>query len=316
MPSNYNGDPSGISAHDVPVIACPIDSDAANAASVNVPFQKLADVLAYLQEHAVLAGVDADENDDTAIGGTLSVNAIGGNKACVETVNGDSAHKLLWKMDGGDANDRMSRLYLNVYGELELAYNCHWEQTSQKWLPDYAETGLRYWLFVLGEAGPQVRYFSRDAESNWGDGDWVTGTALGYDGKVAFLSPTTNATGSNPAATVAVKNELRAKNTPKAWLRFSMATGTPTVLDGFNVESITRSSAVLMVEFAEHMADGNYCVVPTLGECSDATVHRLNASYSRADHGFVLEFLKQDGSCVSAAGIGGCFDFVVFGKQA
>lgn len=54
MPSNYTGNPAAITARQVPVISCPVDADAANSNSVNVPLQKLADVLAWLQANAAL----------------------------------------------------------------------------------------------------------------------------------------------------------------------------------------------------------------------------------------------------------------------
>jgi hypothetical protein len=57
MPSEYTGDGSGIAARQNAVILCPIDSDAPNANSVNVPLQALANLLDFLMQNAGLLGV-------------------------------------------------------------------------------------------------------------------------------------------------------------------------------------------------------------------------------------------------------------------
>jgi hypothetical protein len=57
MPSDYTGDPTGITAHQVPVVSCPVGTDAPVAASVNTPLKKLADILAQLMRDAALLGV-------------------------------------------------------------------------------------------------------------------------------------------------------------------------------------------------------------------------------------------------------------------
>ena len=46
MPSNYTGRASRVAQGQVPVIACPVGTDAPNAASVNHPLQTLADFVA------------------------------------------------------------------------------------------------------------------------------------------------------------------------------------------------------------------------------------------------------------------------------
>lgn len=57
MPSEYTGDGSGITAGQDTVILCPIDSDAPNANSVNVPFQALANIIDFLMSNSGLTGV-------------------------------------------------------------------------------------------------------------------------------------------------------------------------------------------------------------------------------------------------------------------
>jgi hypothetical protein len=58
MPSNYTGNPAAITARQVPVIACPVDADALSANSANVPTEKLADFVAWLQANAALFAVE------------------------------------------------------------------------------------------------------------------------------------------------------------------------------------------------------------------------------------------------------------------
>jgi hypothetical protein len=63
MPSDYTGNPAGITAREVPVISCPVGTDAPVAASVNTPLKKLADILARLQDKAADIGVENDFTD-------------------------------------------------------------------------------------------------------------------------------------------------------------------------------------------------------------------------------------------------------------
>ncbi len=62
MPSNYNGSSTGITPRQQVTIACPVGTDAPNAASVNNPLQALANQLQYLMEKAALLGVSSDSN--------------------------------------------------------------------------------------------------------------------------------------------------------------------------------------------------------------------------------------------------------------
>lgn len=64
MPSEYTGNGSGITAGQAAVILCPIDSDAPNSDSVNVPLQALANLIDFLMRNAGLLGV---ENNFTPI---------------------------------------------------------------------------------------------------------------------------------------------------------------------------------------------------------------------------------------------------------
>jgi len=58
MPSDYTGNPAGITAREVPVISCPVGTDAPVAASVNTPLEKLADFVAVLMRDAALFAVE------------------------------------------------------------------------------------------------------------------------------------------------------------------------------------------------------------------------------------------------------------------
>lgn len=80
MPSNYTGNPAatqapgptpGIGA--LPIIALPVDADAANAASIYQPLKEVADFIAYLQSHAptIAPWNDGSDGDHTE-SGTLS----------------------------------------------------------------------------------------------------------------------------------------------------------------------------------------------------------------------------------------------------
>ncbi len=84
MPDNYTGDPSALTAREVPVIAVPVDSDPANAASVNTPLEKLCDFTARLQAKAADVGVENDFTDTNPI-----VLSKAGTQSIAKTNSGD-----------------------------------------------------------------------------------------------------------------------------------------------------------------------------------------------------------------------------------
>lgn len=85
------------------------------------------------------------------------------------------------------------------------------------------------------------------------------------DGNLRFTGVQSVASGdSNPPATSGHTNTLKASNTPKLWARITTGGGGPTINDGFNIGSATYSGPSLVVNFANSMADTNYCVVATV----------------------------------------------------
>jgi len=67
--------------------------------------------------------------------------------------------------------------------------------------------------------------------------------------------------GGAPIATVSAAG-VRAPNTAKAWLRANFSSGTPTIVDSFNVSSLTDTgTGSAIVNFANALPNANYAIV-------------------------------------------------------
>ena len=292
MPSNYPGNAGNASAHGAPTIACPVDGDPRNAASVNTPLEYLADFVAYLQANAALKGAI-----ETAV-----FNGQAGDQNGAMAMNGAiSTRKLLWTIGAGT----LTRFYALPDGTLEITVNCYW--TGMDWTRDGGGeiTGTR---FRLATGGIYVEHY---IGATWADSAWVTNGNLGIDGWLKFFGTSTN---SNPAATVAQTNALVAKNTPKAFGKVSVDNGTPTLNDGFNCS--VAADTELLVTFAAAMANADYTVIASMGDTDANTLVRVHVlSASRLAGSFRIDLRNGSNSPFSIAGWTGQIDFIVFGQQ-
>lgn len=163
----------------------------------------------------------------------------------------------------GDASNGHNRMYLTSTGNLEITKNCSWNGTA--WERDFAANATKL-LFD----GSQFKLFiklSADTGTPWNDASW--GTTRGYtldlsnstltniDGIYKVTSATTGTGGSNPPSTTAITNELRAKNICRCWGRVTVSSGVATVVDGFNITSVTINSNNLRVTMASAVTDAS-----------------------------------------------------------
>lgn len=156
----------------------------------------------------------------------------------------------------------------------------------------------------------------------------TAGAAINFIGRGLWFSLLGSGTlSSNPPTTRPVCNELLAKNTLKAWARVSVVSGTPTIVDGFNVASVAKivgSDTHLRVNFASALADTNYLIIP--GQCTQnagvpcpqfAQPEFANRTQGYFDLGFMQYNHATDSWAmrdISTAGFG--FEVLIFGVQA
>lgn len=302
MPSNYTGDPSAV-ADALPIIACPVDGDARNAASVNSPLQALADFCGKLwQDWQPTVG---------------------------------AAARVLLKTISNAETGRKTRFYVVADGTFEITFNCAWSEADSWWAADNATgvnshlgnvTRLRLGLEPAGAAGVFVdRPFSASAV-HWTDvaASWET-HFIGGAG-VGFLTTKTDTFGSNPPATTAVVNLLTAKAIPKAWGKVFADGGTATLEDGVNVSAVAFNSNTIRVTLATAMADASFA--PVVSDCSNVAggtpgaglpmVHAVSAAGGAGGCAyFDVVFVKLDGTSALATITSGKwgFDFSLFGRQ-
>ncbi len=309
MPSNYPGDPSGVAPHSTPTIACPVDADPANAASVNTPLQQLADVAAYLQAHGALLDV---ANTFTA---QQTLNGAAGDAAkVVVSAPAVTARKLMWEFSVGGAGIK-ARLYLNSDGELEFTRNARWDPTTARWLADawyviwpwscslvvFTMTGMAG--FAYGDTAHDLT----QAANAWTASAWVSVANLGQNGHLRFFDVI------DPAPTAAQKNTVCAKNTAKAWATVQLGTP-PTILDGFNVASVEYSDAGkgLRFNFASPMQNADFMVCPQVFTGADLPVNGARATgYATLKMLSTSVFLLMDLEPMNTTKVG----ILVFGRQ-
>ncbi len=271
MPSNYTGDPSTTVPHETVVIACPVGTDAPNAASVNTPMQKLANLVAFLMKYAPAMGTGA-ENDQNL---ELLADLVVGGKATINSaleVTGEAAISNYVK-----SGAPVSAL----------------EQKLVNWWPGYGGTSAVRRYTSGADANSLLSINAAVEEGNWTRDDatksalllyhfnnkfeirvWRVGDATPFsrairfeDSGISFIGTAVGTGEANPLPGDAVKNKLVVKSIPKSHglLQFRGST-TPkeyTVLDGVNVESLGVGTYAVgikafRVTFAEAMADALY----------------------------------------------------------
>jgi len=327
MPSNYNGNPAHVGQGQKPVIACPVGTDAPNAASVNKPLQTLADFVAYLQRFAATAGTQQPNTDTLEVDGnpalrTAKTLAAGARTCLWETIITVGASKYT------------ARIYLTAAGALEFIHNCFWDATNSLWKADPTNTEPTFFKVVVAANGGPSLFTAANAANGWADSAWAvvvklsggTGGLAITDGALALVSTSTNANGSNPPVATAVANTVCAKNTCKAWGSLSLGYTGFSLDEGFNVASLTRVNLgkdfynndiwAARVTFAAPMQSAAYSVCLTIRDTSRDDLMHLPTIYAKTA-GYFDFVLRQQGSHFFddpgnlAVGV----DFQVFGRQ-
>lgn len=232
-----------------------------------------------------------------------------------------TARKLLWEMGGG-SEGRKVRFYRTSAGLLEVTFNARWRAATTDWSADTSVIGARAdsAKLVVSSTGLAIyRPATSVGTSTWADSSFERLTWGPDDGRWSVVSPTTSAGGSNPAASEAVANQLRAKNIPKAWGRVSMVTGTPTIVDGFNLAWDSNPDAnTIRLKFPTGgaMADANYLVLihaeNAQVNCMANPAARTAGYFDVTGYEFVTPFNQ-----IALNSLGTFkFDVLVFGKQS
>ena len=193
---------------------------------------------------------------------------------------GTEARTLQWIQTPGDGSSGTIRHYLTSTGILEITYNALWVTASNLWTRDTAAKNSTKIQFD----DIQNKLFFKSSATNdtpWNDVSWnttrgitldqSTSTVTNIDGIYKITNATTSAGGSNPASTVALTNELRAKNICKGWGNVSTTGGIGTVVvnDGINIVapgvSDTRvTGGKLRIKMASAMANTDYCITANM----------------------------------------------------
>ncbi len=331
MPANYTGVPDAIAPHDPPVIACPVDTDPGNAAIFNAAYQKLADLIAFLQKYAPVMGAGVENNqgpleltgDLTSQGkGTFGdeVSAAGrGTFTEIKTATplnaNDPRLALFAEGFGGELAAGAVRRYISgaeATLTMHEAINATNEQGS--WLRVVANQPAMVIHFGLGAAFGQVSI----ATLAVGEVTWriqrLSPVKLGFIATAAGEGET-----ANPTADTAVTNELRAKNIPKSFgtVDWSAVDGA-TLRGGFNAaEPVVGAATDLEMTFPAAMADGNYAVMVSESSNDAYTVRAARTvGNSRDATKIVFNVFDANGARVNWSTVGAvAFDFIVFGQQ-
>ena len=327
MPSNYRGDPAHVRQGQRPVIACPVGTDAPNAASVNKPLQALADFVAYLQQFAATSGTH-QPNDETLV--------VNGNPALgTYRTLAAGARTCLWETIVTVGPSKVTaRIYLTASGAIEFVHNCAWDGAAALWKADPTNTESTFFKTVVAGNGGPALFAAANNANGWADGSWAVvaklsgglgGVAL-TDGVLALVGTTANADGSNPPVATAVANTVCAKNTCKAWGTLALGYTGFSLDEGFNAASLTRVNLgkdfynndiwAARGTFAAPMQSAKYSVSFAIRDTSRPDLLHLPSLYAKAAgyFDFVLRqpganFFDDPGSL--AVGV----DFQVFGRQ-
>jgi hypothetical protein len=295
MPSNYTGDPDDIDVSTPTTIACPVDADPANAASVNTPLQKLADLIAFVR--LVISGKSVVVEDDRDMTGGPR----GDDPDLYPTHETRIAilrRKLLWEIAGGAAK---IRLYIQPTGWLEITYNAEWLGPqfvgADTWVRD--NDGTNSMRFRIGAVGNIEMHFSN--QEYWVESAWSLPALL--------LS------GRNPGYGEALVNTLSALAVPKAWGTIFFTGSEPQRLGGMNIAAPEcPTNSLLRVNFAAPMANDHYAVTfgidsTVANDICVPTVVARNAAY------FEVDVRNKAGAAVALIGSTLKIGFSVFALQ-
>ncbi len=327
MPSNYSGNAARVAQGQAPVIACPVGTDAPNAASVNTPLQTLADFVAYLQQYAATSGTQQPNSETLVVNGDP---ALGTYKTLPA-----GARICLWEtIVTVVATKYASRIYRTATGALEFVHNCKWDGATAKWKADLTNTQSSFFKVVVSAGGGPALYSAANDANGWADSAWVVVVRLSggpgglaiTDGVLSMVGTSANADGSNPPATTAVANKVCAKNSCKAWGTLSLGYTGMRLDEGFNVASMTRVNLGkdfnnndiwgARITFAAPMQSASYSVSFAIRDTSRPDLLHLPTLYAKTA-GYFDFVLRQPGANyfddVGSLAVG--VDFQVFGCQ-
>jgi hypothetical protein len=133
-----------------------------------------------------------------------------------------------------------------------------------------------------------------------------------------FVSPSATTSylkmlnGNIASTTSAVSNALYAKSVPKLWAKINSGSGTPTILNGFNITSVTVTGSNLLITIGTNMSSAEYAV-------ATAAMFSANATYVTSAESTtqftIIGFDADTGTNLSLATTTSHFGVVVFGQQ-
>jgi len=247
-----------------------LGADATEALQSSLGYLKLGDGLLGSDTDAEVPRITIDRAPDATNERTLAFQFV---------ADSGYAHRVY--LSGDDTNS------------LEITANARWDDSTNTWVRDLIFNSGKY---TFGRNQFEYRYLSTAYNASpWSDGDGDGGWQLskvtlggGNFGvvEVGNTSPTTDSVGalrlidgrvefdnvgaiSNPLMTEVITNELRAKNTVKAWgywEKRGVDVGNVTIEEGYNYASSQNGgSGDLQFNLTTALNDANYAVLVTMG---------------------------------------------------
>lgn len=341
MPTNYNGNPSGLTAGDTVTISDPDDAELASAASNALAPKKLADYVQFILNASGFLGVARTWTAIQTFTNTIKATGPSQFAAMFQSDSTWTGYKLVDQIGGG--SQKRMRLYVDNLGEPIFTINCAWDGTH--WNEDVNASHHRFFFDQNGDFFMQT---VPGGSASFIDTAWtyvgtahfnlldLKGTAtIGGDADVAgdanvtgHVSGTDLALTSNPAKTAAANNLLTALSIPKVFGLLTVTLGagggpfTLAITDGCNVGTPVRVNATtLRIVFAQPFTAQNYSTL--WGSCrnsSGAILPQVNVSGSGKQLAYVEIFFSQyssPGSAIDMDATSGAItlDFGILGRQ-
>ncbi len=185
--------------------------------------------------------------------------ASGDTNAAMETTASPVARKLLWEINAGLAKVRM---YATNGAAFEFTLNCSWDGTN--WNKDSSVIVAYKLVYQSGlTSNNYLKAFHRSSSTAWNDSSWTASNLLlsfddGYL-KVGY-KPASNQLGGG--------DKYTQNNNIKCWGNVHSVSGTATVVNGYNVDTVTFGGSApryLEVNMGDTFASANdYVVFPVL----------------------------------------------------
>lgn len=171
MPANYTGNPAGGHRSPAVVISEVVDGDGVNAASVDVPMEKLADFTAWLQAHAAIF------DDINTFSQVQKFNGVAGDdaQAAIWTEQAPVNERKLIQMS--NTNHGQWRVYTkkdddgggSIAGRFEIVINAAWDHATTKWIPDNTAAWPTMLYITEDGTGPQLGIRRYDGVAHFSD---------------------------------------------------------------------------------------------------------------------------------------------------